>query len=73
MTVSNPHAVILSADGEILVEDLRSKNGTWTPEGLRIPPGGFHPLYVGETFQVGTVKLRLTAKDERRLRDATSR
>lgn len=71
-TVSDPHAVIFAEGGEIHLADLFSKGRVRLDDGY-LPPGQSRPIPVGQVFQVGAVKLRLTTKSERRLADATDR
>ncbi len=62
-TVSRRHArVFVQTDGEVLVEDLGSTNGTQRA-GVPLPPGQRAAVGDGTTIQVGAVKLTVTIPD----------
>ena len=63
-TVSKRHCRFSIADGEFVVEDLNSLNGTWI-EGE--PIGRFRPdpIRAGEGLTLGNVELRLRRLDVR--------
>ena len=62
-TVSRRHArVFVQTDGEVLVEDLNSTNGTQRA-GVPLPPGQRAAVGDGTTIQVGAVKLTVTIPD----------
>ncbi|MFZ5788735.1 MAG: FHA domain-containing protein [Acidobacteriota bacterium] len=67
-SVSQRHAVLRRNDGEWLLEDLRSTNGTWL-EGARL--GAPKPVAEGQEFLVGNAVVRLRrGKDQAFLPDA---
>lgn len=56
--VSREHACVhLDATG-VVVEDLKSQNGTFVSR-LKLPPGGRRAVQPNEVIQVGTVQLKL--------------
>jgi hypothetical protein len=56
--VSREHACVhLDANG-VVVEDLKSQNGTFVSRH-KLPPGGKRSLAPGEVIQIGTVQLKL--------------
>lgn len=59
-TVSRRHARILVADGEAVLEDLESKNGTFLG-GRRVT--GRAPLACGDVIGLGKVVLKFGARD----------
>ena len=56
--VSRRHARIILNNGQYLVEDLGSTNGTFINRGRRIPPGQPQPLCEGDEVIVGKTFLR---------------
>jgi predicted component of type VI protein secretion system len=53
--VSGRHCALHLHEGEVILQDLGSSNGTF----LRIPPGQEHPLRPGDTLRVGRNILRV--------------
>ena len=56
--VSRRHARVLVRDGQFLVEDLGSTNGTYINRGRRLLPGTPQPLTDGDEIIVGKTFLR---------------
>ena len=56
--VSRKHARILRQNGEFLIEDLGSTNGTYINRGRRLLPGSPHPLRDNDEIIVGKTFLR---------------
>ena len=56
--VSRKHARILRKNGEFLIEDLGSTNGTYINRGRRLLPGSPHPLRDNDEIIVGKTFLR---------------
>jgi len=56
--VSRRHARISLRDGQYLIEDLGSTNGTFVNRGHRLVPGHRHPLSDGDEIIVGKTFLR---------------
>jgi pSer/pThr/pTyr-binding forkhead associated (FHA) protein len=56
--VSRRHARISLRDGNYLIEDLGSTNGTFVNRGHRLAPGDRHPLKDGDEIIVGKTFLR---------------
>jgi hypothetical protein len=57
---SRQHAMILFKDGQLVIEDLNSTNGTFVNR-LRVHPGQKRPLQINDVIQIGTVHLKVTA------------
>lgn len=55
---SRQHATITLDQGQLVIEDLNSLNGTFVNR-LRIHPGQQRVLKLGDVVQVGTVQLRV--------------
>jgi hypothetical protein len=55
---SRQHAVILFKDGQLIIEDLNSTNGTFVNR-LRVHPGQKRPLQINDVIQIGTVHLKV--------------
>jgi hypothetical protein len=56
--VSRKHAQITRRNGEYLIEDLGSTNGTFVNRGRRLLPGDRQPLRDGDEIIVGKTFLR---------------
>ena len=56
--VSRRHARISMRDGNYLIEDLGSTNGTFVNRGRRLAPGDRYPLKDGDEIIVGKTFLR---------------
>ena len=56
--VSRRHARISTRDGNYLIEDLGSTNGTFVNRGRRLAPGDRYPLKDGDEIIVGKTFLR---------------
>ena len=56
--VSRRHARISLSNGNYLIEDLGSTNGTFVNRGKRLAPGNSHPLKDGDEIIVGKTFLR---------------
>ena len=56
--VSRRHARISLNDGQYLIEDLGSTNGTFVNRGRRLAPGNRHPIKDGDEIIVGKTFLR---------------
>lgn len=59
--VSRKHAVIRSEAGQVSIEDLGSKNGTFVNQGQRLPAGEVYILQPGDTIHVGPLTLSYQA------------
>lgn len=57
--VSRRHARIINQNGQYLIEDLGSTNGTFINRGRRLLPGNRHPLNNGDEIIVGKTFLKL--------------
>ncbi|MCS6884122.1 MAG: FHA domain-containing protein [Blastocatellia bacterium] len=57
--VSRRHARIINQNGQFLIEDLGSTNGTFVNRGRRLLPGNRHPLNNGDEIIVGKTFLKL--------------
>jgi pSer/pThr/pTyr-binding forkhead associated (FHA) protein len=57
--VSRRHARISFREGQYVIEDLGSTNGTFVNRGRRLKPGERHPLKDGDEIIVGKTFLRL--------------
>jgi pSer/pThr/pTyr-binding forkhead associated (FHA) protein len=55
---SRQHALITFENGQLLIEDLNSSNGTFVNR-TRIYPGQKRELAVGDVVQIGTVQMKL--------------
>lgn len=55
---SRQHALITFENGQLLIEDLNSSNGTFVNRA-RIYPGQKRELVVGDVVQIGTVQMKL--------------
>jgi hypothetical protein len=55
---SRQHAVITYQDGQLIIEDLNSSNGTFVNRS-RIYPGQKRPLKANDIIQIGTVQMKL--------------
>lgn len=56
--ISRRHARIILDDGQYLVEDLGSTNGTFINRGRRLIPGSRHPLHSGDELILGKTFLK---------------
>ncbi len=56
--VSRRHARIVCQDGQYVLEDLGSTNGTFVNRGRRLLPGNRHPLNDGDEIIVGKTFLK---------------
>ncbi|MGQ9898311.1 MAG: FHA domain-containing protein [Acidobacteriota bacterium] len=56
--VSRRHARIVYQDGQYILEDLGSTNGTFVNRGRRLLPGNRHPLNDGDEIIVGKTFLK---------------
>jgi pSer/pThr/pTyr-binding forkhead associated (FHA) protein len=56
--VSRRHARILYRDGQFLIEDLGSTNGTFINRSARLTPGQMCPIQNGDELIVGKTFLR---------------
>ncbi len=56
--VSRRHARIICQEGQYLLEDLGSTNGTFVNRGRRLLPGNRHPLNDGDEVIVGKTFLK---------------
>lgn len=56
--VSRRHARISLSDGQYLIEDLGSTNGTFVNRGRRLAPGNRYPIKDGDEIIVGKTFLR---------------
>jgi hypothetical protein len=56
--VSRRHARIIHQNGQYLIEDLGSTNGTFINRGRRLLPGNRHPLNNGDEIIVGKTFLK---------------
>ncbi|MGL6073466.1 MAG: FHA domain-containing protein [Fimbriiglobus sp.] len=56
---SRRHSVVKYDQGELVIEDLNSLNGTFVNRN-KIPAGTGVPLLEGDTIQLGTVQLRVS-------------
>jgi|SRR6266508_998056 len=56
--VSRKHARISLSDGQYLIEDLGSTNGTFVNRGRRLAPGNRYPIKDGDEIIVGKTFLR---------------
>lgn len=66
--VSRRHARISLRDGQYLIEDLGSTNGTFVNRGHRLVSGERHPLKDGDEIIVGKtfLRFRITKKESKR-------
>jgi FHA domain len=55
---SRQHAVVSLENGQMMIEDLNSSNGTFVNR-QRIYPGQKQPLNVNDVIQIGTVQLKV--------------
>lgn len=55
---SRQHALITFEEGQLMIEDLNSSNGTFVNRN-RIYPGQRKPLAVGDVLQLGSVQMRV--------------
>lgn len=55
---SRQHAVITFEDGNLVIEDLNSSNGTFVNRS-RIHPGQKLPLKINDVIQIGTVQMKV--------------
>jgi FHA domain len=56
---SRQHAVIVFENGQLLIEDLNSLNGTFVNRS-RVHPGQQRPLQPNDIIQIGTVQMKVT-------------
>jgi hypothetical protein len=56
---SRQHAAIYLDGGELQIEDLHSRNGTFLNR-TRLVPGAKRPLQVNDVIQIGTIQMRVT-------------
>lgn len=61
--VSRKHARIMLRNGEYLIEDLGSTNGTFINRGKRLIPGNPHKIKEGDEIIVGKTFLRFHTSD----------
>lgn len=55
---SRQHALVTFENGQLMIEDLNSANGTFVNRN-RIYPGQSKPLQAGDVIQIGTVQMRV--------------
>jgi hypothetical protein len=55
---SRQHAVITCENGSMVIEDLKSSNGTYVNRNL-VTPGTTRPLKAGDVIQIGEVQLKV--------------
>jgi hypothetical protein len=55
---SRQHAVIICEKGSLVIEDLRSANGTYVNRN-RVPPGQRLELKANDIVQIGTIQLQV--------------
>lgn len=60
--VSRRHARIIHQNGQYLIEDLGSTNGTFINRGRRLLPGNRHPLNNGDEIIVGKTFLKFVVE-----------
>lgn len=63
--VSRRHARIVYHDGQFLIEDLGSTNGTFINRGSRLVPGQLYPLHHEDEIIVGKTFLRFLIEEPR--------
>jgi hypothetical protein len=63
--VSRRHARIVYRDGQFLIEDLGSTNGTFINRGSRLVPGQLYPLRHEDEIIVGKTFLRFLIEEPR--------
>lgn len=63
--VSRRHARIVYRDGQFLIEDLGSTNGTFINRGSRLVPGQLYPLHHDDEIIVGKTFLRFVIEQPR--------
>lgn len=68
---SRQHAIIISDDGNLSIEDLKSANGTFVNR-RRVLPGKKQSLALGDIVQVGTVVMKLVPNDYQGKTEETS-
>src|SRR5204863_5952082 len=57
---SRQHALITFEDGQLIIEDLNSANGTFVNR-TRVLPGQKRPLQLNDVIQIGTVQMKVRA------------
>jgi len=60
--VSRRHAQITRGEGQVLVEDLGSSNGTFL-NGVRLQPGLQHPLQHQDELRFGSLRFQYWQKE----------
>jgi pSer/pThr/pTyr-binding forkhead associated (FHA) protein len=60
--VSRRHARIIHQNGQYVIEDLGSTNGTFINRGRRLLPGNRHPLNNGDEIIVGKTFLKFVVE-----------
>jgi FHA domain len=58
---SRQHALIMCENGNLVIEDLNSSNGTFVNRG-RVFPGQKQLLKDGDVIQIGTVQMKIDAQ-----------
>lgn len=60
-TVSSEHCILFLYQGDIFLQDLNSRNGTWIRKGLRKHLAeGAEPVVSGDRIMVGSLVIRIT-------------